>query len=71
MRVKNPTIRWVFQIMEGINIVNFYDNNAKGLYRSIITNLSDLRKKIICLFGLTACKLYGLIQKNISVALEM
>lgn len=26
--VKNPTIRWIFQVMEGINIIQFYQNNV-------------------------------------------
>lgn len=57
--VKNPTIRWIFQIMEGISIVRFY-KNSKKLTKEIIANLNDLKKKIICLFGNTAIKMYGL-----------
>lgn len=57
--VKNPTLRWVFQIMEGISIVRFY-NNGFELIEEIIANLSDLRKNIIRFFGRTAMKMYGL-----------
>jgi transposase len=57
--VKNPTLRWVFQIMEGISIVRFY-NNGFELTEEIIANLSDLRKNIIRFFGRTAMKMYGL-----------
>lgn len=58
-QVKNPTMRWIFQIMEGISIVRFY-KNSKKLIKEVIANLSDLKKKIICLFGNTAIKMYGL-----------
>lgn len=60
-QVRNPTMRWIFQIMEGITIVRFYRNNKmKKLTKEIITNLNDLKKKIICLFGDTAMRMYGL-----------
>lgn len=58
--VKNPTLRWVFQIMEGISIVRFYNSGCE-LMEEIIANLSDLRKNIIRFFGRTAMKMYGLI----------
>jgi len=57
--VKNPTVRWIFQIMEGIGIVSFY-GEGKELLRQVITNLDELRKKIIGLFGDTAMRMYGL-----------
>jgi transposase len=57
--IKNPTMRWVFQLMEGIGIVRFYRKSGK-LKKEIITNLNNLRKKIICLFGNTAIEMYGL-----------
>lgn len=47
--------------MEGVGIVNFYrKGTTKKLFKEIITNLNDLRKKIISLFGNTAMKMYGL-----------
>jgi transposase len=58
--VKNPTLRWIFQIMEGIGIVRL----CGEIKREILTNLTQLRKKIITLFGETAMWMYGLIQKN-------
>jgi transposase len=58
-QVKNPTLRWIFQIMEGIGIVRFY-RKGKKLSKEIITNLTNIRKKIIGLFGNTAIKMYGL-----------
>ena len=59
--VKNPTMRWIFQIMEGISIVRIVGEMTQGLVKEFITNLTDLRKKIIRLFGGTACQMYGLI----------
>ena len=62
--VKNPTLRWVFQIMEGIVLVRICDASLQGALREMITNLNKLRKKIITLFGETASCIYGLIQRN-------
>jgi transposase len=61
--VKNPTLRWIFQIMEGIVLVRFYDS-LKASVKELVTNVDRLRKKIICLFGETARRIYGLIQRN-------
>jgi transposase len=58
--IKNPTARWVFQLMRGISIMTYCDSAGKMLTRAI-SNLSDLRKRIICLFGVEAQKIYGLI----------
>lgn len=38
--VKNPTLRWIFQIMEGIGIVRL----CGEVKREIITNLTQLRR---------------------------
>jgi transposase len=69
--VKNPTMRWIFQIMEGIGIVRFYEGAVKKLVREVITNLTDLRKKIIRLLGNVAGEMYGLIPKSRSEILGM
>ena len=61
--IKNPTIRWIFQIMEGVGIIQFYREGIAPI-KEMITNLNALRKKIINLFGDTACRMYGLIQEN-------
>lgn len=58
--VKNPTLRWIFQIMEGIGVVRFY-NSPQDSVKEWITNVDRLRRKIICLFGETARRIYGLI----------
>ena len=57
--VKNPTMRWIFQLMEGIAIVKLY-NPVEKSFRAMITNLNDTRIKIIRLLGKTACLIYGI-----------
>lgn len=53
--IKNPTLRWVFQIFEGINFIKIkIDNEVKCL----IKGLNSLHKKIIRLFGATTCRIY-------------
>jgi transposase len=69
--IKNPTLRWIFQIFEGISIVRFYKKTIEGPVREIITNLNILRQKIIIYFGETACKMYGVIQTNCLEGLGM
>ena len=59
-QIQNPTMRWVFQIMEGISIIRFFGEKIHDMKKEIIANLNELRKKIINLFGNTACKIYGL-----------
>jgi transposase len=58
--IQNPTMRWIFQIMEGIGVIRFYEENLRDPVREIITNLSELRRKIIRFFGGSACQIYGI-----------
>lgn len=51
--IDNPTIKWLFQCMEGISII-------RSNMQAMITNIDDLRCKIIALFGATACQIYGI-----------
>lgn len=62
--IKNPTMRWIFQIMEGIGIVRFYEGPVNKLVKEVITNLSYLRKKIIRLLGDVTSRMYGLIPES-------
>jgi transposase len=70
-QIRNPTLRWIFQIMEGIGVVRFYDETFSHVIQELITNLDELRRKIINLFGETAMKLYGLIPKNLAKGVGM
>lgn len=50
-----PTLRWVFQLLEGINRV------VLSLHKQVqilIEGLTDLRRKILKLFGSTVCRIY-------------
>jgi transposase len=59
--VQNPTLRWVFQIMEGLGIARIESSSgADSSVRELVTNMTSLRKKIIRLFGATACRMHGL-----------
>lgn len=69
--IQNPTLRWIFQIMEGVGVVQFYQDKIERPIKEIITNIDEIRKKIIRLFGDTACQIYGLIQKNTTQVLGM
>jgi len=50
-----PTLRWVFQLLEGINRVVLY---LEDRVQVIFEGLTDLRRKILKLFGLTVCRIY-------------
>jgi transposase len=58
-QVQNPTLRWIFQIMEGLGVVRIQEK-PEGPPRELLTNMSPLRMKIIQLFGPTACRMHGL-----------
>lgn len=46
--IKNPTLRWIFQLMEGVNIIKMVVN---GVVKYVTNGLSTLQRKIIGLFG--------------------
>lgn len=54
-----PTAKWIFQMFEGVSVVKFYDD-AGICTRRIMTNLTEIRKKIIHLLGPPVCSVYGL-----------
>lgn len=58
-KIQNPTLRWIFQLMEGINIAQFFDKNIIKPIKELVANLNNLRIKIIKLFGNSACYMYG------------
>jgi transposase len=69
--IQNPTMRWIFQLMEGISIVRMVVDPIHSQVKEFITNLSTLRQKIIRLFGQTACEIYGLITQSSNEVLGM
>jgi len=50
-----PTLRWIFQLLEGIHVVTV---TIQRQVRVIIDGLTDLRKKILRLFGQKVCQIY-------------
>ena len=52
---KTPTLRWVFQMLEGIHRVVMMEGSIR---RTFIEGLTALRQKILRLFGNTVCRHY-------------
>lgn len=52
---QTPTLRWIFQLLEGINLVFVTIDNQTKIF---IEGLNDLRKKIITYFGQTVQSIY-------------
>ena len=52
--IQNPTLKWAFQLMEGIAIVSINDTQ-----QTLVTNMSPLRSKIVALFGTHVSALYA------------
>ncbi len=50
-----PTLRWIFQLLEGINVVTVVIQHQ---VQAIIEGITDLRKKILRLFGQKVCQIY-------------
>lgn len=55
--VKNPTMRWIFQLMEGIDVVYVRIRNKMQIK---ITGITELRRKIILFFFDSVQKIYGI-----------
>ena len=51
----SPTLRWVFQLLEGIHRVRM---TVQGQIHDLIEGLNDIQIKILRLFGNEACRLY-------------
>jgi len=52
-----PTLRWVFQVLEGIERVRLM---VDGQSRDLITGLNEVKIKILRLFGEQVCHVYQL-----------
>ena len=51
----SPTLRWVFQLLEGIHRVQV---TLPGQVHDLIEGLNDVQIKILRLFGHEVCRLY-------------
>jgi len=52
---ERPTLRWVFQLLEGIHRVRV---TVQGQVHDLIEGLNDVQIKILRLFGEAVCRLY-------------
>jgi len=57
-QISNPTLKWVFQLMQGISIVLITDK--KGEKEEIVTNIDNVRKKIILIMNNRSTSIYKL-----------
>ncbi len=53
--VQRPTLRWIFQLLEGINFITHRLNDAIKIR---VDRLSNLRQKILRLLGPSVCRIY-------------
>ena len=58
-QIQTPTLRWIFQMMEGVAIIEFKEVSGE-IAKTMITNLTELRMKIVRLPGNTAQEIYGI-----------
>jgi transposase len=70
-QVQNPTLRWIFQLMEGVGIVRIWTDKANRQCRELVTNLTKLRQQILYHLGHLVCSMYGLIYENLKLGLGM
>ena len=58
--LKNPTMRWIFKLWRVLVLVRFYEKISKKPEREIITNLNELRRKLLGCSG-DLLKIYGIV----------
>lgn len=52
---QRPTLRWVFQLLEGIHRVQV---TVQGQVQDLIEGLNEVQMKILRLFGEEVCRIY-------------
>jgi transposase len=55
-----PTLRWVFQLMEGVHVVRLGLEQTRATLQEHVSNLDAVKQSIIRLFGTHAQAIYGL-----------
>lgn len=58
--IQNPTMRWIFQLLEGIDVIYVKIN---GVLHKKITGISDLKEKILSFFSQHILNIYSLNQQ--------
>ena len=59
---KRPTLRWLFQCLEGIHVVRMIATAVP--IDTVITGMTDLRKRILSCFGEFVIKIYNINQEE-------
>lgn len=59
--IKNPTLQWIFRILDTISIVRIVIDKANNIVQELIGNLTELSRRIIGYFGKSAMKIYGVV----------
>ncbi len=54
---QKPTLRWLFQLLEGIHRVRV---QVQGQIHDVIEGLNEVKIKVLRLFGQGVCRLYQL-----------
>jgi len=57
--IGSPTLRWVFQLLEGINKVTSANND--GNYEIQYVGISDLKRRLLIFFGEGVCNKYKIV----------
>jgi len=57
--IKNPTLRWLFQLLSKISVICLYDP-AEQQWHRYISNIKTIHKVILFHFGTEAMALYGI-----------
>ena len=53
--IQRPTLRWIFQLFEGVNFITLTVND---MIKTTVDRLNDLRHKILRLLGPAVCEIY-------------
>ena len=60
-QISNPTLRWIFKMLQGISMVRICVDSIANKYQTHISNISVLTKRIIGYFGKKAETIYGIL----------
>jgi len=55
--ISKPTLRWIFQLLDGIELVKMHVEKTTHV---VVSGLTALRQRILSYFGGTVMKIYGL-----------
>ena len=53
--IQNPTMRWIFQLFEGVNFATIYSD---GVLKLFTASLNELRTEVVELLGGNVFKIY-------------